>query len=1150
MGRMGAAITRVRGGFGGALVRPGCSRVVGVLLVVLVAPLLIGLFSGAAFADGDNASEDEDNYSLYKLASNGAGYFSDSNEPGESLGGAWEDIAESEPGAAGSLLGYGDPTVSQFKRWLSAGLSGSTQTITHETLSQGGDAFLAYGQFGAANKELGFDSMSSGVIGDIIGGFAGSVVWACYGVSLVISGLFFAFIELLKLLNPFAWFYTAVTGVTTAEGTSGGYQQGLADGMLNNCEGGDCGPPGALSGVANFIGEWYGILVDLSWNFLVPLFLGFLLIGLVLFKKMDRGSAIKKFVVRLLFLGFGLPIFGSMYTAVLDGFSESGVDASAGATQVVLSNYVDFDAWAMNSRLLVPEDATIGWNEDKGQADPESTMSARTSALAINIASHSAYRDAGWDAGGVPGDAKDAWTDASNVDLTEEEPGSWQQVATTLDILNRYISASETPASDFESGVKGWLSENADEDVKEDWFNNTGTYGDVERFGDEDDPEASEAPMISTQGEGLQSEVSDGVRTFTTQNQEDSAKTCGFMVTTDNGDPAKCSMSPLSMYNYLNSSFSSDSLTSFSSENAMSGLVRENHASVSQVGSGPASFMYWANTVTLLGSICLLGIWYAFGMVIGALKRTFSLIAAIPFATLGAIAAISKVIIYSVAMILEVILTVFLYQLVSRLIIGVPSIASGPLTNLVTENGLLSTLGLGLVAVVLLTFLSTLLIIAVTFILLRVRKTVLQALDEAVTKLVDKFLETDTAPKAKQGGLMQAAAGGVGAGAGMAAGNKLAQATGGKLGGLKKSNGNGQPGSGGGDPNKSNAGGIPSNSQLEGGKVKALESGQSSPGEQGPGGKGSPQGGPGTFNGSNSSSKKSTSSEHGSAGQLGQSDQSTKGGPLQLAGARPGSAQADKAAAEGVARQGGLSRLGFDAKDQKKAEIPGGGVTTGDVAGSDPGQVPGGKGEVISSRPGGLGANGVEPGTDQTNFSGLNPGDQQAQSTPRPGSRTGDTSAPTRFGAQADPGDQAGTPSMQSVPQSPKAAHPGGAIPLSAGPSPAVSTGPAAATPKAPSGTGPTTIGGSSTLGGAPGGNGFSHRYQRPRSQAPPAQSQQAPSAITPSGGAGQSAPQGFSGSSAIEGSKFEADPGQRNKQTRAREIAERPKPVNRPDGS
>lgn len=1122
--RIGTAITRERGGFGGALLRPGWSRVVvGVLLIVLTAPLLFALLGGStAFAD-DNASEDEDNYSLYQLASNGAGYFSDSNEPGESLGGAWEDIAESDPGAAGSLLGYGDPTVSQFKRWLSAGLSGSTQTITHQTLSQGGDAFLAYGQFGAANKDLGFDSMSSGVIGDILGGFAGSVVWVCYGVALLISGLFFAFIELLKFLNPFVWFSSAVAGVTTSEGTSGGYQQSLADGMLNCESGGDCGSPGAFSGIATFIGEWYGTLVDLSWNFLVPLFLGFLLIGLVLFKKMDRGSAIKKFVVRILFLGLGLPIFGSMYTAVLDGFSESEVDASAGATQVVLSNYVDFNAWAMNSRLLVPEDVIIGWNAGKGQADPKSTMSARTSALAINIVSHSAYRDAGWDSGGVSSDATDAWKDASSIDLTQEEPGSWQQVATTLDILKRYISGQETPASDFESGVKGWLSENADEDVKEDWFNNTGSYGDVQQFGDEDDPKASEAPMISTQGEGLQSEVTDGVRTFTTKNQEDSAKTCGFMVTTDNGAPAQCSMSPLAMYNYLNSSFSSDSLTSFSSENAMSGLVRENHASVSQVGSGPASFMYWANTVTLLGSICLLGIWYALGMVIGALKRTFSLIAAIPFATLGAIAAISKVIIYSVAMILEVILTIFLYQFVSRLIIGVPSIASGPLTNLVTENGLLSRLGLGPVTVVVLTFLSTLLIMAVTFILLRVRKTVLQALDEVVTKLVDKFLETDTAPQAKQGGLMQAAAGGLGAGAGMAAGNKLAQATGGKLGGLKKPNGNGQPGPGGGDANKPNASGIPSNAQLEGGNVKALESGQPGPEKLGPGDKRSPQGDPGTFNGSRSSL-----SERSSADQLGQSEQGRKGGPLQLPGDPPGSTQEDKTAAEDVARQGGLSKLGFDTEDQKKTEIPNGGVTTGDVAGSDPGQVPGGKGRVIQgeiiSHPGGHRLKGVDPDTDQTNFFGSNPDDQQARSTHHPGSRTGGTLVPTRFDTQAGPGHQTGAPGLKPVPQSPRS--PGGAIPLPAGPTPAASTVPAATTPKAPSGTGPTVIGGPSTAGGAPRDKGFSHRYS------------------SPSGS-------GTQGSPKTRDSKFEAGPGQRtSSQPGAREIAERPRPVNRPDGS
>lgn len=263
--------------------------------------------------------------------------------------------------------------------------------------------------------------------------------------------------------------------------------------------------------------------------------------------------------------------------------------------------------------------------------------------------------------------------------------------------------------------------------------------------------------MISTDGTGLtSSRPGKNSTAFTTTGTKGG---CGFEV---DKTPTSCNLAPLAAYNYLNTGFAPSSLTMYSSNNATSGFTRQSHMAVSQVGTGQAKLMYWHNAATVLGAIVLLGFWYAIGMLAGAVKRTFGLVAAVPFATLGAMQAISKVIVYSMAMILEVLVTLFIYQFVSEFLISVPDIMAGPISSFMSPDGLWGSADLGGTIVVILTLVSSLMITGITFALLRVRKTVLQATDEVVTKLVDKFLETNTAPKPDKGGLLPALAAGAG----------------------------------------------------------------------------------------------------------------------------------------------------------------------------------------------------------------------------------------------------------------------------------------------------------------------------------------------------------------------------------------------------
>ncbi|GAQ77319.1 hypothetical protein T45_09137 [Streptomyces turgidiscabies] len=357
----------------------------------------------------------------------------------------------------------------------------------------------------------------------------------------------------------------------------------------------------------------------------------------------------------------------------------------------------------------------------------------------------------------------------------------------------------------------------------------------------------------------------------------------------------------------------------YSSNNATSGFTRENHMAVSQVGTGPAKFMYWSNAATVLGSIVLLGFWYAIGMLAGSVKRIFGLVAAVPFATLGAMAAIAKVIVYSMALILEVLVTLFIYQFVSEFLISVPDIMAGPVSSFMSPAGLWGSAALGGTIVVILTLISSLMIMGITFALLRVRKTVLQAMDEVVTKLVDKFLETNSAPKPDKGGLMPALATGAGAGAGMAMGNKLAN------GFNSKTSGPASPSTGksAGKTASTNAGGTNGDptALTAGNQALALEGG----GEGGPGDPNSPalDGGPGSGGGGGDA--KALPGGSGPAGALGASGQSDgpddKGGPLQLTSGGAGSSHSDKQTALGLSNQGGLSNLGYTSDGNKV--IPG-----------------------------------------------------------------------------------------------------------------------------------------------------------------------------------------------------------------------------------
>lgn len=752
----------------------GFTRAMSFVAAVLIAVFGLTMIGGSAYADKDKTEK----YDFYTLSSNVTAYFSDATKPGKGDGlsadEGWMTIARNAS-EGGNLLGYGDDDVSSFSGWLVSKATGSSNTVGYDSLkvrdkdsSSANSTYsgvLAYAQYGSLLNALGLDSTSTGLGLHFQNMAFGSIMVLLYLLAGGIDTIFSAVIWLLETLNPFKFFFSAISASSTA--------------MANGMTGGQ-GVPVWMQSLDTWFSGWYQALVNLSWTVLVPLFLFVFIISSLMWKKGNALGGLKKLVIRVLFLGVGLPLIGSMYTASLGVMKDATAGAGMGATRVVISTFVDFENWAKKDRLAVPNNATLQWDSSKQAPTGASVNKLRQTTVAINELANSGVFSSVSDID-VSGLGSIS-TEAAKADTTSSGGLKDFTYVAAMEMLLRYTTAQSYQASDFDTAIKGRISQQASsgqEQVKScatTWFN-VQADGSTKADGKGcSATKASDNPVLKVRdGSGLQVSGGSGTITFTTSGNKYAGD---WVMFGENFNGAN--LSALSMYNYLNTTFDKNSATTYSSSNAVSSATREYHNSVNLVGSAGVSWLYWVNGAVTLLCFIVLGLGYAFGMFTGAIKNSMHIITAVPFATLGSMAGIAKVVIYTFTMITEIIATMFIYRLVQEIILSIPSIFEGGLEHMFNSMG-----GFGVYLknsgnVTLFTSLvSTVLLILLTWKMLHFRGAFVKGLNEAVTKIVDKFLDTNVAPPAGGGKLMPALAGGVGAGVGSAAANRLMSGRGG-----------------------------------------------------------------------------------------------------------------------------------------------------------------------------------------------------------------------------------------------------------------------------------------------------------------------------------------------------------------------------------
>lgn len=771
---------------GSVRVLTGFIRVITLMVAALVLAFGVTMIGGSTHADPGKTEK----YDFYTLSSNVTAYFSDAVKPGAKTGlsddEGWTTIAQNAS-EGGDLVGYGDDNISSFTGWLVSKTTGASNTIGYDSLkardanSDGKSAYdgvLDYAQYGSLLNALGLDSTSTGLGLHLTNVFFGGIMIILYLLAGGIDTIFSAVAWILDLLNPFRMFYQAVSASSSS----------LADGMTDGQ-----GVPVWMQSLSTWVSDWYQVLVNMSWTVLMPLFLVTFVTSAFLWKRGQALSGLKKLLVRVVFLAFGLPLIGSLYTATLSTMKDASAGAGMGATRVVISTFVDFENWAKNSRLAVPSRDTsdpktktsLEWDTSTQAPSGDSVNKLRQTTAAINDIAHPGKEFHGVSSLGVSSlgsiTAESLKADESSIGNSTKTYGA------TMGVLLRYLTAQRYEASDFETAVKGRLGQEASEPttdgqyIKEcatTWFNvqsDGSTKPDASSGGSCSTVKASDNPILKVRsGTGLHAERNGNKVVFSTQGTSSPENKVVL-----GKQPQGANLSPLSMYNYLNTSFDKNALTVYSSSNAVSQATREYHASVNLVGSSGVNWLYWLNASTTLFCFVVLGLGYALGMLTGAVRNTMRIITAVPFATLGSLAAIAKVLIYTFTMITEIIGTMFIYRLVQEFIVSVPSIFEGGLEHMYNSLGGFGDYLRNSGYVTLFTaIVSTVVLLWLTVKMMHFRGAFVKGLNEAVTKIVDKFLDVNVLPPG--GGVKgMPLMSGVGAGVGSAAANRLMSGRGG-----------------------------------------------------------------------------------------------------------------------------------------------------------------------------------------------------------------------------------------------------------------------------------------------------------------------------------------------------------------------------------
>lgn len=747
-------------------------KIVSVIVTLAIATSLVLTVSRVAFA-----GDDKKDFSFYKTASVAGSFYDNSSnmlgdnyqfkktpDKGTALNAALND--PSQMANAGAFVGYVDKDFNIFDigSFLAQTTMG-TQSRSY-TVPDNDKAVAAYLQYGHALQALGLDTVTSNQM-DFMGigrMFIGAISLLFYVFGLVPQLLFNITISIMQAMNPFNWILTEAAG------------------------GAETIP--ALSGVKGFVTDLYNVFAGMGLYVVTLIFAVGIGMSILFWRKSNNvGSHFKKFLIRVVFIAAGLPLLAMTYTAALNNAADAFSSSAPMANKAIAATFVDFAAWAEKSNLTLPAGTTIKVNGNSsgsgsGTVDMGGTTAPQMFALKINAASNSII-----DGVDISKD-KDASTNI--IDLRSDNKDAFGKMMEVLDLLLRYMNTTRYTSGAYESYVK---TLNPNVIAGTEITSNKDKYTSVENILDSKNSKIDDKDIsymnngspgsynVTVQGNSFIYKGNGVLHSFApgtnAHNYEDK-----YVKYVSNGTVTGTGgLSTLSVYNYLNTKFADDTVTNYSSNKLASDYVLDTHHSVSLVGGGFMGIIYWLNMLSILGFIGIVGSIYAFGLIGGSVKRGIKTVTSLPFASLGSIKAISKIVAITASMIIQIYAILVVYELVVQLFIASQQIFLTPLLEGFNNGNVSAAVipGIGAdyniaigalkgVAGIAVMLVMTVYNFVVTIKAVKLRKTLVKSMDEAMAGWIDRFFNTDSArSNLNNRSLGDVVRGGIASGAGMAA---------------------------------------------------------------------------------------------------------------------------------------------------------------------------------------------------------------------------------------------------------------------------------------------------------------------------------------------------------------------------------------------
>ncbi len=771
---------------------------VSLLLLLATVLTVLGAFALAshevamrpAYADDDDTPDDQSTLSFYSCASAFAqvtgyvtspdyneqtGNHEDKNVEKSGIAKWWhvkqarDLMHDVSAGTAGSFLGYYDAGDGNgFWGFIQTLASGTSTSYTYKMLfdlpnvNKTGEspqhAFIQYAIFGRGLYMMGFDDTAGSSLG-VIRITSGALFFLAFIVAFIVDAVFKAVMFILNLLNPFSLFKTVATFSSFASM--------------------DAPNSGFGSTLVTMISDLYDAIAGLSLAVILPVFIALFAFTLLVLRNTAKAkSQFKKIVIRLLFIAIGIPLLAAVYSACLEQLDNVTTSASA-AVEITGSTFFDFNAfvYGKDSKGFEPMKLAnnLGFDYDP---DPNTVN--------LNMAYTNLQNycwDQNWADDAVPYVSNPSYTmSGSHSTLGDSDYGAAQGGATFSDsgfdqcisLINRYMFSDKISASEFESAVKTNYdigSANAEtarlfaglrrvrygEYDPEDSYEENDEYGlfsffdagaakDDKNDDKRDDLTVFKAFVTQTSVPSNMKNLVHGTLHSNINWVAHGRGSRRVLITFYANDY----MSQLGTYNYLNTYFESKSLTCYSPSNAASLFVMRQHYQVNMIGTGMIRFMYWLNGCVMLWCIAILGLLYGIGILMGNIKRGIKILLQVPFAALGAMKSIARVIAWTVMMMIEIMVTLFLYSFITAIFMQIPHIIASPITNVmsgrdvddtasIVVQGTPMAVGSYILAVAVL-LVSIIIEIVFTIMAIKLRKQVVKAVDEEAARIVEQVV--------------------------------------------------------------------------------------------------------------------------------------------------------------------------------------------------------------------------------------------------------------------------------------------------------------------------------------------------------------------------------------------------------------------------